>query len=384
MLNPEQSAILAKLVYTARNERRVRAAFMDAGLKANVIAARSLNGSTGGHIIRKESVCAMAASFRHNNRNHLVLVFRGTRFKKIHDLMTNADTGMGVSETGQRVHRGFNEVFESMREDILRLVSSHATHPHVHCIGHSLGGAVATLTADWIKTQFPSRHVNLYTFGAPRVGLGLFASRFTQKLSAYCQHRVYNEADPIPVIPIFPFMQTPLPGHSYQLPAGGFALLKAHDMDNYIAAVKHKSWKKLENHAKPLERAEVIQQWLRSTRPWSLVDAKSARWMEQAISMVISKAIDKGVVAVNELLFAGSTVIDTLTRIVKKGIDTERLKGEKKLWFSLLLQKIAQGVGIVIGEEISKISIKMIRFILDVMLQRLGVVVRKSLEQLSY
>lgn len=71
MLNPEQSAILAKAVYKAANEIDVRVAFRKAGLKANVIATKALAGTIGGHLIRKNSACAMAASYRYNNWNHL-------------------------------------------------------------------------------------------------------------------------------------------------------------------------------------------------------------------------------------------------------------------------------------------------------------------------
>nr|WP_274054955.1 hypothetical protein [Thalassomonas haliotis] len=39
----------------------------------------------------------------------------------------------------------------------------------MHCVGHSPGGALAALTADWIKAGF-GKTVYLYTFAAPRVG----------------------------------------------------------------------------------------------------------------------------------------------------------------------------------------------------------------------
>src|SRR5690625_5856226 len=65
----------------------------------------------------------------------------------------------------------------------------------VHCIGHSLGGAIANLAADWIK-KTRGGAVRLYTFGAPRVGTSWFARSMGGRVQEKYIHRVYHKTDP--------------------------------------------------------------------------------------------------------------------------------------------------------------------------------------------
>ena len=41
--------------------------------------------------------------------------------------------------------------------------------------GHSLGGALAILTASDLKRAFPAAEVSVYTFGSPRASMLCFA-----------------------------------------------------------------------------------------------------------------------------------------------------------------------------------------------------------------
>ncbi|MCP4338671.1 MAG: hypothetical protein GY799_07215 [Desulfobulbaceae bacterium] len=70
----------------------------------------------------------------------------------------------------------------------------------IHCIGHSLGGAVATLAAHWVK-RTTYKYVELYTFGAPKPGFEGFAKSFTTLLEQKNVHRVYHSTDPVPMVP---------------------------------------------------------------------------------------------------------------------------------------------------------------------------------------
>ncbi len=73
---------------------------------------------------------------------------------------------------------------------------------NIHCVGHSLGGALATLAANWLKS-FPevNAKVHLYTFGAPRVGGKSFSMNATQRLDSI--FRCVNGADPVPKVPVY-------------------------------------------------------------------------------------------------------------------------------------------------------------------------------------
>ncbi|WP_350643813.1 hypothetical protein, partial [Psychrobacter sp. HY3-MNA-CIBAN-0198] len=65
-------------------------------------------------------------------------------------------------------------MFETLKLQLAPLLRELKPNATVHCVGHSLGGAVASLVADWAKRRFSS-DVKLYTFGAPKVGLTNFA-----------------------------------------------------------------------------------------------------------------------------------------------------------------------------------------------------------------
>ena len=66
-------------------------------------------------------------------------------------------------------HVGFNKTFNSIKPTLETYFNKNTTGP-VHCVGHSLGGALATLTANWLHNKQGGRPISLYTFGAPRVG----------------------------------------------------------------------------------------------------------------------------------------------------------------------------------------------------------------------
>ena len=65
--------------------------------------------------------------------------------------------------------------------------------------GHSLGGAVATLTAA-ATLRRAGYAADLYTFGSPRVGNAVFARAVTE-LDFGAEYRLTHEADPIPRLP---------------------------------------------------------------------------------------------------------------------------------------------------------------------------------------
>src|SRR5690606_37491112 len=113
----------------------------------------------------------------------------------------------------------------------------------VHCIGHSLGGAVASLAADWIakNTHLPTR---LYTFGAPRVGTESFASSTSRALGHNNIYTFYHETVHVTMVALYPFMHAPYRQAGYYihstepLLSGG-----AHKMEQYSGNVRGKSWK---------------------------------------------------------------------------------------------------------------------------------------------
>lgn len=74
-------------------------------------------------------------------------------------------------------------------------------------LGHSLGGALATLAAAELAMVNPGNvqsKVVIYTFASPRVGLLDFASSFADAVPT--SFRIWNTMDIVPQVPPFPFI----------------------------------------------------------------------------------------------------------------------------------------------------------------------------------
>ncbi|NMM42435.1 lipase family protein, partial [Pseudoalteromonas arctica] len=135
-------------------------------------------------------------------KDHYVLALRGTA--KMRDCITDLHCGVATGPNNQSVHAGFNKTFNSLKSQLEQYFSQNPTAP-VHVVGHSLGGALANLAANWLKQRFKVP-VKLYTFGAPRVGLSSFASHTEHALQGV--YRCVHAGDPVPMVPVWPFMHT--------------------------------------------------------------------------------------------------------------------------------------------------------------------------------
>lgn len=65
------------------------------------------------------------------------------------------------------VHRGFLQVWKQINDYFLDLVKD-ITKPIV-VVGHSYGGAVATLCMEDLSFNYPEKELQLITYGAPRI-----------------------------------------------------------------------------------------------------------------------------------------------------------------------------------------------------------------------
>ncbi len=121
-------------------------------------------------------------------------------------------TNLVVSGHEVKIHKGFMHQYSAicakMFEALLKLDQN--SFDEIIFTGHSLGGALATIAAVFVKTSKINRLINkpikLHTFGCPRVGdIGfnsLFTSLFpTQSAEKSFVWRVVNKTDPIPMSP---------------------------------------------------------------------------------------------------------------------------------------------------------------------------------------
>ena len=133
----------------------------------------------------------------------LVFVFRGTKEPKdvVTDFLACKREFKAVNDkyVDIRVHRGFLKAWNTVRDDVFKWIDRKRPKKIVF-VGHSLGGALATLAAFDVRANTGNNNVNCVTFGSPRVGNKSFATAFNTTVKDTI--RVVNAADPVTAVPL--------------------------------------------------------------------------------------------------------------------------------------------------------------------------------------
>ncbi|QAY86340.1 lipase family protein [Pseudomonas arsenicoxydans] len=95
-----------------------------------------------------------------------------------------------------KAHQGFYEAFVALRPFIEGYMRRFRRNQKILVCGHSLGGAIALLLAEWLRQNITD-DVILYTFGSPRAG----DADFVEGAKALVHHRIVNHNDPVPSVP---------------------------------------------------------------------------------------------------------------------------------------------------------------------------------------
>ena len=273
-----------------------------------------------------------------NNKQHkgrAFIVFRGT--KLLADWLSNFNIAPARSESGYSVHDGFNTAFHSMKPQLMELVNLAKKQgaTSFHCIGHSLGGALATLCANWLQNRGESTY--LYTYGSPRVGLNDFSTYLTTQMTTKRIYRVFHKTDVVPMIPTWPYVHIPDSGTDYWLHSPGILPgAKYHDMAEYCLSTRGKAWNTLAGNRQAHKSDLSIQQWLmQKTRATFSMD--TLQWLQSAIVFVVKKVSSA----------AGSyekfTVLDHLAYVLAKGIN---LAEKLSRWVKYFIHKVMEVLGL--------------------------------------
>ncbi|CAG9461134.1 unnamed protein product [Pedinophyceae sp. YPF-701] len=143
-----------------------------------------------------------------------LVVFRGTDAGSLYNWMENikyARTTMDLpfpTDKPIRVHTGFWEAYAGsllrprVHASLQALQAKHGEKT-VHLIGHSLGGALATISAVdlhfSVETAVRPERMHLHTFGSPRVGNEPFA-HVVEAITNSTTRLTHNQ-DPVPSVP---------------------------------------------------------------------------------------------------------------------------------------------------------------------------------------
>jgi triacylglycerol lipase len=106
-----------------------------------------------------------------------------------------------LTRTG-RVHHGFRRALDNLWPKLVPILKQHLKQQTVWVTGHSLGAAMAVLTANRLhdETELNIKPAAVFTYGCPRNG----DTRFSHSL-AVPHFRWVNNADIVTKVPAFPY-----------------------------------------------------------------------------------------------------------------------------------------------------------------------------------
>ena len=312
-------------------------------------------------------------------RGNAFILFRGTHYAA--DWLTDGNATLSSTTTGQKVHDGFNQSFKSMEPQLMRFMDRVAMHQikAIHCVGHSLGGALATLCGEWITNVY-KRSAYVYSFGSPRVGLETFASVCTSSVGASHIFRAYHKTDIVPFLPTWPYCHVPFSGRDYLLWSPGLIPMgEFHRMKNYVASVsQYTSWESLVNQHDIAKTDHEIKQWLQQRDSPAGLTFVAMKWLENAIQFVV-KLISGAKWVISTAFSTAFTVLDQLAYLLSTGA---KILEETSIWVLYLIRKIIRIVGGIERIEKEDLTIENIRHLFQRLMQRMNFYAKDALSHM--
>ena len=382
-LTPRQAVELAELAYAAKTIKTTSALNnkLDQSLINNFdfsINKGPVSGVSGGlfsHLFGLSTGFALIAHGKNDFKGDSVIAIRGT--DSLRDGLTDAHFGLSGGQNGQMVHAGFNKTFYSMKSQLASFVNSNIKNNMngcIHLVGHSLGGAIATLTADWIKAEY-SLPVKLYTFGSPRVGLSGFSRAATNRIDKI--YRCTHGADPIAQVPLWPFSHAPHNGQEIRLDSGQGLKGTAHKMGGtpgYLNTADSNSWDNLTVKANQFLAVPVRLSFENRNQA-----SFTSYWSDKISAALITLLKDSGyygAVMAQATIGTGLTFYDFLARTLDKVVKASVHLAEQTLG---LLGHMLVYAGKVIT-TIAELNYRFIKWVFD---QTLGALYRAARDGLN-
>lgn len=384
LLSANDAAILAQSVYDAlpaqnageaqQNVAQTLAAEHGPGkgkasLSGPVKAVGGLMGKSGA-VVKDRTGFGVVLERGGGNAGELIVALRGTQSGS--DWLSNINIGMMPGPNGSMVHAGFWGIYSSFRQELGRIIARENPN-HIHFVGHSLGGALASLAAiDFLGSGTVGG--SLYTFGSPRVGSIAMNATMRRCLPATNVRRVYAISDPVPMIPMLPFLHYG-PG-SIGINAGFNNICKdAHLMKtSYVPNMPSHGW------------PAMIAMPNRMDPDYWLDQAEQAGSLKSAFGyFCLSKALGLLLPIINGLsagVTAFLTPIDMLADALTKGIQIAQRIGKTVLHFVKAALKIV-GVAFDSAMQVADITTRFLRWVLTLLYSPVQMAARAALSRLA-
>ena len=339
-----------------------------------------ISGRSGLAAFRSSSGFGYLARGKSNSpyAGDLLLVTRGTHKTSIHDWLTNLTIAMEIGPGGALVHAGFNRLRQTMLSQINRALEDAGPFQRIHCVGHSLGGALATLNgADMVARGV--RQVSIYTFGAPRVGNYAFVNWLEGRIGGDNIRRVYHPADPVPMIPIFPFFHAPKGrGFAIANPDGARFSASYHGMDdNYVPGVDGMSWGQLGAVAREPDSGIKLQRWLAEggvTNGFVMGSARLLGLVGDALAWILKRALQ---VIGGSIVTVGATLLDRIAAVLAAGAEASV---ELTAYISTLVKAIFKFLGRAVG-TVKDMTRAFLRWVLQLLFTSVASVAATALDR---
>lgn len=387
-LTADQAAAIARGVYFLRDQTVGQAAARRDQLGSEglfkVTEGSRFEGISGGlYVCKALSGFGYVAEGVGSRKGEVLIATRGTDVTI--DWLTNASIGLQRGPGGELVHAGFHETWKSFVEHIRAFLRGKQVS-EIHCVGHSLGGALATLNADYLSSIRAGK-IHLYTFGSPRVGSSAFAQSLDQRVGQENIFRTFHCADPVPMIPLFPFFHAPAASSGYQLGNGarGLISLGAHNMDkSYIPGVASQSWNGLRVRDRSNDHKMSAQLWLEQVGAGSSSGiVMGSTWALAMICKALTWLLDMAALLVCTGISAGATTcltaLDYLAMMLARGA---RLSLEISAHLRTLFTAIFRFLGRR-AVDTAALTMEFIRWVLGLLYHSLATTARRALAVLG-
>jgi triacylglycerol lipase len=288
-----------------------------------------------------------------NFDNDVLISIRGTEFLSADDWATNFTISDEPGPGGFMVHAGFHRAYQSMADQI--------------------NSRIATLVAAYLAAH-PRKfdEIFLYTFGAPRVGDANFGDWLQRSIGANRMIRVYHPADPVPMIPLYPYQQPDMLALKVAAPEGALIAHNYHGMiATYGPAMRDIAWNDLlDNRARQVSD-DQIRWYLEvgfATTPILMMSASVMSLAVRALQYILAAIRGAMGAALDRRLTRSAHTLDTLAAALVLGLE---VGGTIAGWVTSLLRTIARliGVTIEIGQDITR---WFIRYLLESLLRLIG------------
>ncbi len=389
-LNPNQIYSLADKAYLARqsdlihvkDRLQIELPFID-------VSTVQIISATSGLGVRVLSGFGFMAQLKGARSKEIVIATRGTA--SLPDVHTDLNAMPSRGPTGHLVHMGFGNTFKSYVQQMKEFIKQQNLGfkpTAIHCMGHSLGGALANLNAAACAELGFNAH--LYSVAAPRVGMVPYAEHLSKKMNPEHVHRVANEADVVTMVPCYPFVHAPYIHGTHLLDGGRLRINPAkHMLDNGYVSMRTNSWKQLQSasQGRQLQLENDLRLIQGSTGYFEAMAHMQGAFFSGRLLKIINMAFNdllirlgaQSLLSVNSYGTGAFTVLDQLAEMLARYAQGCLKRGKEILG---LLNAVMAYLGRAANSVVDA-TVATIRWVFGLLMQSVNTMAKMALDALS-